>query len=62
MSEAWSLPWHALQKDLASGLGTDMLGHSGRSLKAVAVQHVAVSANSWLSRAQRMMPPAQLRR
>jgi hypothetical protein len=40
---AWSLPWHALLRDLASGLGGD---------KPIKVQGVAVPASSWLQRAQ----------
>jgi len=47
--EAWSLPWHALQRDLASGLGADVPGRSGRLLRVANVQSVTVSANSWLS-------------
>jgi hypothetical protein len=53
--ELWSLPWHALQRDLALGLAGEATGPSVPALKAVKVQSsvVAVSANSWLSRALR---------
>lgn len=48
--EIWNLPWHALQKDLALGLGTDKPGRPVGS----------VSAISWLSRARlRAAPRAQ---
>jgi hypothetical protein len=47
--ELWSLPWHALQRSLASGLET-----------AVNLHSVAASANSWLSRAGRRAPPRGL--
>jgi hypothetical protein len=68
--EMWSRPWHALQKNLAAGLGGDLLESSAPVLKAVDVRGVAkaqggvkvpgfdVSANSWLSRVQHRTPPA----
>lgn len=57
--QMWSLPWHDLQRNLASGIAGDVLGSSALSLKAVHVQGVAASANSWLRRAQRRtLPPA----
>jgi hypothetical protein len=55
----WNLPWQALQKDLALGLGADAFGASAaadRPLKPAA----AVSTISWLSRARlRAVPRAQ---
>jgi hypothetical protein len=51
--EMWSLPWHALQRNLARGIGADAVGHSAATLKGANVPSVAVSANSWLSRAKR---------
>ena len=44
---AWSLPWHALLRNLASGLGGEAPVHSARPVKSL-----TVSANSWLQRAQ----------
>ena len=55
--EAWSLPWHALQRNLALALGGDVASHSGRSQAAA----VNVCAGSWLSKVQRRTPPAQVR-
>ena len=61
ISELWSLPWHALQKDLAMGLAGKAVGPSVPALKAVKVQSV-VAANSWLSRAlQQAAPLPQVR-
>jgi len=68
--EMWNRPWHALQKNLAAGLGGDLLESAAPFVKAadvrgiaqtqgrVNVQGVAVSANSWLSRVQHRTPPA----
>lgn len=50
--EMWSLPWHALHRNLALGLGADSVDHAIAALKAVKVHSVTVSANSWLSRAR----------
>jgi hypothetical protein len=48
--DLWSLPWHDLQRSLASRLDT-----------ALNLQSVAASANSWLSRAAYHAPrPAAL--
>jgi hypothetical protein len=60
--EVWSMPWHALQRNLALALGGDVAGHSGRTrAAALNVQAAGVSAGSWLSRAQRRTPPPQVR-
>jgi len=60
MRNMWSLPWHELQKDLALGMGADLLERSRPAPKAnVPVQNVS---NSWLSRAQaRTLAPVQAR-
>jgi hypothetical protein len=55
--EAWSLPWHALQRNLALALGGDATSHSGRSPTAA----VNFCAGSWLGKAQRRTPPPPLR-
>jgi hypothetical protein len=65
VSEMWSLPWHDLQRNLAQNMGGNAVGHAAATLRAVDtlkvvstlkgvhVESVAVSANSWLRRAQR---------
>jgi hypothetical protein len=50
--EMWSLPWHALQRNLALGLGGAAIIHSVATVKAVNVQNTAIAANSWLGRAR----------
>jgi hypothetical protein len=55
--EIWSLPWHALQRKLALALVRSAVGHSTSSLKFLSVQSVALSANSWLSRARHQVAP-----
>jgi hypothetical protein len=60
--EMWSLPWQALQKNLVKGIrGAEMPGSSAPSRAAPSVPSVAVPADSWLSRARRRAPPAQVR-
>jgi hypothetical protein len=61
ISEAWSLPWHALQRNLALALGGDVAGHSARSWPTANLQAVGVCTVSWLSRAQTRTPPHQVR-
>jgi hypothetical protein len=65
VSEMWSLPWQALQRNLAQDMGGNALGHATptpravnalkvvSTLEVVQVESGAVSANSWLRRAQR---------
>jgi hypothetical protein len=62
-SEMWSLPWHALQRNLALRLGGEAVIHSSAMVKAVNVQNAAVAANSWLGRARLRvaLPPHQVR-
>jgi hypothetical protein len=43
--EMWSLPWHALQRNLALGLGGDAILHYAATVKTVNVQSAAVGAN-----------------
>ena len=59
--QMWSLPWQALQKNLVEGIRGEVHGSIGPSLKATGVAGVAVPADSWLSRARRRAPPAQVR-
>ena len=46
--ELWSLPWHALQKNLALGLGDDARGSAApvAPLKTVKAQCVAASLHN----------------
>jgi hypothetical protein len=55
--EMWSLPWHALQRNLALGLSANAPAHSGATIKAVSVQSSTVYANSWLGRARLRVAP-----
>jgi hypothetical protein len=62
--EMWSLPWHALQRNLALGLSGGASVHYGTSIKAtgatvkaVNVQSTAAYANSWLGRARLRVAP-----
>jgi hypothetical protein len=50
--EMWSLPWHALQRNLAEGIGGVLLPHSGATVRAVSAQGAVLSTNSWLGRAR----------
>jgi hypothetical protein len=74
VSEMWSLPWHDLQRNLAQNMGGNAMGHVTATpravnalevvstLKGAHVESVAVSANSWLRRAQRRAAaPARVR-
>ena len=55
--ERWSLPWHALQRNLALGLGGGAPAHAGTALRAADVQGSGVCANSWLGRARLRVAP-----
>ncbi len=57
--EMWSLPWHALQRNLALGLGGNAAGHSHSGAKIFSVQGIAMPPSSWLSRVRRQeaLPP-----
>jgi hypothetical protein len=60
--EMWNLPWHALQRNLAMGIGGDAADEpgnfTGSAFKAVAT----VAGNSWLGRARlRVTPLPQVR-
>lgn len=60
--EIWHLPWHALQKNLALGLGADPL-RPVSTVKSMNVQSTAVVAHSWLGRARlRTAPQTNVRR
>jgi hypothetical protein len=59
--EMWNLPWHALQRNLAMGIGGDAAGEpgnfTGSAFKAVAT----VAGNSWLGRARLHRPKGPLK-
>jgi hypothetical protein len=62
--EMWSLPWHALQRDLALELSGGASVHygaaikaSGATVRAVNVQSATVYTNSWLGRARLRVAP-----
>lgn len=61
--EMWSLPWHALQRNLALGLGGDASAANvpvkavGATIRAVNVQSTAMHSNSWLGRARLRVAP-----
>jgi hypothetical protein len=55
--EMWSLPWHALQRNLALALGEGAPAYAGVTIKAVNVQSATVYANSWLGRARLRVAP-----
>ena len=60
--ELWNLPWHALQKKLAYGKGTDAAAYPTVKLRAVNIQIGPVGADSWLGRARlRTAPSSQVR-
>ena len=59
--EIWNLPWQALQKDLARGLGADAFGRAAAADEPYK-PNATVSAISWLSRARlRVVPLTQVR-
>jgi hypothetical protein len=51
--EIWSLPWHALQRNLAKGIRAEAVADYAATLEAVKAQRVTLSASSWLARARR---------
>jgi len=59
--EMWSQPWQALQKNLVEGIRGEILRSSAPFLGVPSVQGLAVSTDSWLSRARRRTAPVQAR-
>lgn len=57
--EMWSLPWHALHRNIALELAVDAVGHSVPRSQHLHVPGVAPSANTWLSRARRLTASGQ---
>jgi hypothetical protein len=53
--EMWSLPWHALQRNLAEGIDGDAMIHFAASVRAVNLPSAAT--NSWLGRARLRAEP-----
>ena len=54
--EMWSLPWHALQRNLAQGICVEAAGYA-ETLDALKVQRASHAAGSWLGRARRRLEP-----
>lgn len=48
--EPWSLPWHALQRTLANGLGAEAAIYSPAGRRGAEAPSLAAEAGSWLSR------------
>jgi hypothetical protein len=48
----WSSPWHALQRDLASGAASYAATHPAARIAGITVERTAVAADSWLGRAR----------
>ncbi len=66
--DMWSLPWHALQRNLAEAIGGNSPSYrsvargAANSPYVFNVRAVAAPVNSWLSRVQSRSPAAaQLR-
>jgi hypothetical protein len=55
--EIWSLPWHALQRNLARGIGEAAMRNAAPVRKAVPLRGFAISTDSWLSRIQNPRQP-----
>jgi hypothetical protein len=53
--EMWSLPWHALHRNIASELVAGAVEFSGIRPKYLHTPSGALHANTWLSRARRRM-------
>ena len=50
--ELWSLPWHALHKNLAKDFGVQEAAGGCADRESVKVRSAVVYAGSWLSRAR----------
>jgi hypothetical protein len=50
--EPWSLPWHALQRTLARGVGADAATYSPPGCRFPDARSKAAEAASWLVRAR----------
>jgi hypothetical protein len=50
--EPWSLPWHALHKNLAKGFGAQEAAGGSAARESVKVRSAVLYAGSWLSRAR----------
>jgi hypothetical protein len=54
--EMWSLPWHALQKNLAAGLGENLLESPAPALKAANVWGIAKTRSRVKARGMAKVP------
>ena len=61
--EFWSLPWHALQRSLASGFGAESSGNAAPgSTPCSASAAVPSVGGSWLARARSGAPQVRVGR
>ena len=50
--EVWSMPWHALQRNLAEAFGTQAIGKPAAAPKSPRTHVPTAAAVSWLVRAR----------
>jgi hypothetical protein len=55
--EMWSLPWHALQRNLVRGICVEAAADYAATLEGLKVQRATHLAGSWLGRARRRLEP-----
>jgi len=58
MFEIWSLPWHALQRRLAKGVGAEAAANATTNPPNAGARVAAAPASSWLTRALSGAPTA----
>lgn len=51
MFEVWSLPWHALQRSLAKGVGSATVASATANLRRSGARMGPQPGSSWLARA-----------
>ena len=57
MFEVWSLPWHALQRNLAKRIGSAAAANAATGFRRAGQRAVAAPGSSWLARALNDAPP-----
>jgi hypothetical protein len=55
--EIWSLPWHAMQRRLAKGVGAEPDASTATNPRGAGARVAAAPASSWLARALSLAPP-----
>jgi hypothetical protein len=58
MFEIWSLPWHAMQRRLAKGVGAEAAARTATNPRDAGARVAAAPASSWLARALSRAPTA----